>query len=138
MTTRAVTDVEAIEQALVAQWSNFGHAPGGAFHDDGDLIWVEAPVAQLPYNAIVRTRLGTDAEARIEQMMRYFRERAAQFLWVVHPTAQPNDLSERLAAKGLSLVERATGMSLNLASWRAAPEPVDGPIIYREMTDEQD
>jgi ribosomal protein S18 acetylase RimI-like enzyme len=131
-------DIEAIEEAFVAQWTNFGHAPGGIFHEEGDLIWAEAPVPQLPYNAVVRTRLGTDADARMKQVIRHFRERAAQFLWLVHPTALPDDLTERLVAQGLSLVERATGMSLDVTSWSDAPNPMKGPITYREVADEQD
>lgn len=42
MTTGAHADVEAIDEAFVAQWSNYGHAPGGIFHDDYDLHWAEA------------------------------------------------------------------------------------------------
>jgi len=131
-------DVEAIEEAFVTQWSNFGNAPGGIWHEERDLIWAEAPVPQLPYNAVVRTRLGMDAEARIDQVIWHFRERAVQFLWFVHPTAQPDDLTKRLAAKGLSLVERLTGMSLDLASWSTAPGPMNGPVTYRQVADEQD
>jgi ribosomal protein S18 acetylase RimI-like enzyme len=138
MMASAHADIEAIEKAFIALWSAFGQAPGAILHEDGDLIWVEAPVAQLPYNAVVRTRLGTDAEERIEQVIRHFRERAAQFLWLVHPTAQPDNLTERLEAKGLPLVERVIGMSLDLTSWNAASDPMDGPITYREVIDEQD
>jgi ribosomal protein S18 acetylase RimI-like enzyme len=57
-------------------------------------------------------------------------------MWVHHPTATPDDLPARLSAGGLSLVEHATGMSLNLASWRKPPDPPSGPILYREVTDE--
>ena len=60
-------DIEAIEEAFVAQWTNYGHAPGGVFHEEDDLVWAEAPVSQLPYNAVLRTRLGRDAAARIER-----------------------------------------------------------------------
>ena len=137
MTTRAHADVAAIEEAFVAQWRDYGHAPGGVFHDDDDLVWAEAPVPQLPYNAVLRTRFGRDAEERIEQVLSHFRQRAVHFLWLVHPTAQPENLAEQLAARGLSLVEHATGMALDLTSWRASPGPSQGPITYREVTDEQ-
>jgi len=137
MTIGAHADVAAIEEAFVAQWRNYGHAPGGVFHEEDDLVWAEAPVPQLPYNAVLRTRLGRDAAERIEQVLRHFRQRAVQFLWLVHPTAQPENLAEQLAARGLSLVEHATGMSLDLTSWNASPSPSQGPITYREVTDEQ-
>jgi ribosomal protein S18 acetylase RimI-like enzyme len=137
MMTGAQADVAAIEEAFVAQWSNYGHAPGGVFHKEDDLVWAEAPVPQLPYNAVLRTRLGRDAAARIEQVLQHFRQRAVHCLWLVHPTAQPADLAAQLAARGLSLVEHATGMALDLTSWSAPPGPVQGPIAYREVTDAQ-
>lgn len=112
-------DIDAIEMAFVAQWTNYGHAPGGVFHDDDDLVWTEAPVAQLPYNAVLCTRLGSNAAERIAQVVGHFRQRAVEFLWLVHPTVQPTNLAEQLAAQGLSLVEQATGMALDLTGWIA-------------------
>lgn len=129
-------DIAAIEDALVAQWSNFGRAPGGALHEERDLVWTEAPVSQLPYNAVVRTRLGSDAQKRIDSITEHFRGRGVQFMWIVHPTATPDDLGRRLRARGLSLAEQVTGMSLELASWKEPPGPPKGPVIYREVTDE--
>jgi RimJ/RimL family protein N-acetyltransferase len=69
--------------------------------------------------------------------MGHVRKRAVQFLWLVHPTAQLANLAEQLAARGLSLVEHATGMSLELTSWSASPGPSKGPNTDREVTDEQ-
>ena len=41
-------DCEALEEAFIAQWANFGQAPGGTYNEDNELIWTEAPVPQLP------------------------------------------------------------------------------------------
>jgi len=130
-------DLEALEQAVVAQWANFGRGPGGSFHDDGELAWTEAPVTQLPYNAVIRTRLAHDAEDRIAAMVARFRARGAQFLWVVHPSAEPAHLEQLLPRHGLSLVARETGMALDLASWNEPAVESDGPIVYREVNDER-
>jgi ribosomal protein S18 acetylase RimI-like enzyme len=135
-------DVQAIEDAFVAHWANFGRGPGGNYHDDGDLIWIEAPVPQLPYNAVIRSRLIDDFDDRIAKVTAHFRERRVNFLWLVHPSAQPPDLGARLAAHGLALVETATGMSMDLTLWAKnrttrAPE-VDGQIAYREVQSNAD
>ncbi len=130
-------DVEALEEAVVAQWANFGQGPGGSYNDDGELAWTEAPVSQLPYNAIVRTRLTRDAEDRIDAMADRFRTRGVQFLWVVHPSARPAHLEPLLSKHGLSLVARETGMALDLASWKKPARQADGPIVYKEANDEQ-
>ena len=130
-------DVKALEEAVVAQWANFGQGPGGSYNDDGELAWTEAPVSQLPYNAIVRTKLKRDAEERIEAMVSRFRTRGVQFLWVVHPSAQPANLEPLLARHGLSLVARETGMALDLASWKKPAVRPDGPIVYKEAKDDR-
>lgn len=130
-------DVEALEAALVSQWALFGRGPEGVLHDEHDLLWVEAPVPQLPYNAVLRTRLGQDANERIEQVAAHFRQRGAQFMWMVHPTAKPDDLAARLAACGLSLVEHAAGMSLDLTSWQPSTRSAKGLVSYQEVHDEQ-
>jgi len=129
-------DILAIEEALVAQWRIYGCAPGGVWHEADDLVWAEAPVSQLPYNAVLRTRLGADAPERIDRVTRYFRQRGVQFMWIVHPTAKPDDLADQLGAHGLSPVEHVTGMSLDLASWTPTPIPIEGAITYREVVDE--
>lgn len=130
-------EIAAIEDALVAQWSTFGLAPGGAWHEADDLVWSEAPLRQLPYNAVLRTRLGADADERIERVIRHFRERNVQFMWLLPPSATPHDLSARLEASGLSLVESVTGMSLDLAAWQD-PGPQEGPIAYRRVSTTSD
>jgi hypothetical protein len=67
--------------------------------------------------------------------MRHFRQRTVQFLWLVHPTDQPANLAEQLAARGMPLAEHATGMSLDLTSWSASPAHRRGPSpIERCMT----
>ena len=130
-------DVQALEEAVVAQWANFGQGPGGSYNDDGELAWTEAPISQLPYNAIVKTRLMRDAEDRIDAMVSHFRTRGVQFLWVVHPSARPANLEQLLPRHGLSLVARETGMAFDLASWKKPAVRADGPIVYQEARDEQ-
>lgn len=138
----AEDDVRAIEDAFVAHWSNFGLGPGGSYHDDGDLVWIEAPVPQLPYNAVLRSKLVDHVDGRIAGLASHFRQREVNFMWLVHPTAQPPDLATRLAAHRLALVETATGMSIDLNSWtknRTARAPdADGPIVYREVQSDVD
>lgn len=130
-------DVEAIEDAFVAQWSIYGRAPGGIFCDDGRLTWTEAPVQELPYNAVLRTRLDGDAGASLDTLIRRFRARRVQFLWLVHPTATPRNLAALLSDRGLTRVDCATGMSLDVSGWTMATAAHSNAVEYREVTDEQ-
>ena len=128
--------IEAIEAAFVAQWANFGRGPGGTLHEGDGLMWVEAPVPQLPYNAVLRTHLDAGADEEIGRLAARFRERDVQFMWLAHPSARPGDLATRLGDQGLSLVERGTGMTLEAEAWRPESSKERGELVYREVTDE--
>ena len=128
-------DVEALEEAFVAQWSVYGRAPGGAFRNEDGLVWSEAPVRELPYNAVLRTKLNVDCESRIDDLVRRFRQRDVQFLWLLHPTALPANLDLLICARGLRQVDSATGMSLDVSGWRPLSAAPAGAVEYREVTD---
>ena len=132
-------DLAAIDDAFVAQWSVFGKGPGGAYHDEGDLIWIEAPIPQLPYNAILRVRLGDDAHDRLAAIAEHFREIGHQLLCPVMPLSTPGHLVAILEAVGLSRVEPHTGMSLDLTGRDVPPPPLEADgIVYREVGSDAD
>jgi GNAT superfamily N-acetyltransferase len=130
--------VQAIEQAFCSQWAHFGQGPGGRFHADDGVTWIEAPVSELPYNAVVRTCLTGDIDGRIDEIIDRFRQRDVKFMWLVHPTAQPADLAARLARRGLHLVEHGTGMSLDVKEPLPPAPSEDGPVVYRQVRDPDD
>lgn len=133
---RRVGAIADIEDALVAQWSHFGRWPQGELHDQSGLLWFETPIKHLPYNGVLRTRLeeGASADATIASVVERFRSRDTQFFWVVHPSATPLDLDERLAAHGLQPVERMNCMSLELDGWEGPPPPDN--VAFVEVVDD--
>jgi GNAT superfamily N-acetyltransferase len=128
-------DIAAIEEVFVAQWSLFGRGPGGSLHEDDGLTWTEAPVPQLPYNAVIRTRVDGDLVARVAAMNDRYRELRVPYLWLVHPrtTPSPGALEAALAAAGLSRVENATGMARDLGD--VEPSVPMRPITVRRADD---
>ena len=129
----AITD---IEDAFAAQWSVFGRWPKGALRDERGLLWFETPIAHLPYNGVIRTRIDGDADAAITEAVARFRARGVEFFWLVHPSARPTDLGDRLAAAGVNRVETAIGMSRELDAWEPTPTPA--AVTYREVLDEDE
>jgi ribosomal protein S18 acetylase RimI-like enzyme len=131
-----VSVVAEIEEALVAHWSHFGRWPRGALHDRDGLLWFETPITHLPYNGVVRScpHERPSADAAIRALIERFRARGVQCFWVVHPSASPADLAERLSAHELRPVERMTGMSLDLAGWNASPLP--DSVVVEEVLDD--
>lgn len=116
--------VAAVCDAFVSHWTHFGQYPGSSLHDEDGVLWYESPIAHLPYNAVIRAHLDTDrADAVAARVVGRFRERGVPFMWVVKPGDTPDDLGDRLGAAGLSHVERATGMDMDLAGWSPSPMP---------------
>lgn len=107
MAPQAMGLTAEIEDALIGQWSLFGRWPGGELHESDGLLWFENQIRHLPYNGVLRTRLGAGGEAdrRIEEMVARFASRQADFMWFDHPTATPADLAQRLDRAGLRPVE---------------------------------
>lgn len=124
-----------IEEALVSHWSHFGRWERGALVEDAGTLRYETPIAPLPYNAVLRTRLAEDeADETIARVVDAYARRGVDFAWWVTPSSTPADLGARLEAHGLRLVERATGMSLDLADWDARA-PREG-VSYVEALDD--
>jgi ribosomal protein S18 acetylase RimI-like enzyme len=128
--------VTEIEDAFIAHWSIFGRWKHGALHEENGVLWFETPIKHLPYNAVIRTRIDGDSDSVVAAVVDRFRARGVPFFWLVHPSARPRDLSERLAAQGLESVENATGMSLELADWNRADLPPG--VEYREVLEDAD
>ena len=127
--------VTEIEEALVGHWSHLGRWDRGALVEELGTLRYETPVAQLPYNGVLRTRISGDASAVVERVAASFAARGVSFLWWEHPTAAPAGLGALLERIGLQPVEEAVGMSLELAEWSG--EPPAGVDYVPVTTDEQ-
>lgn len=129
--------VEEIERALVAQWSLFGRWPLGALHEEEGILWFENRIRHLPYNGVIRTRIppSTDVRKVISRVHACLESRAVDFMWFDHPSARPADLGTRLPELGLTPVEVATGMSLELEQWQAPA--IAGEVGVEEVADQR-
>ena len=116
-------DVRALEENLWDMWSAFGRGEGCALVDTPALMRFETPLPYVPYNSVMRCRLGADADDVIAEVLARSAERQVPLMWVVHPTAQPGDLEDRLRAHGLVEAEVCPG---RVAPLSAIAEP--GPL----------
>lgn len=125
-----------IEEALVGHWSHFGRWPKGSLVEDAGTLRYETPIPHLPYNAVLRTHLADDeADKVIARVIASYRRRNVDFAWWETPSTTPTDLGARLEPHGVRLVERATGMSLDLDVWEGQrPRP---GIDYVEAVDDE-
>ena len=135
-----MTVIDDIEDALASHWSQLGEWPRGELHDDDGLLWFQTPIRHLPYNGVIRTRLGTGptADETIAAVLERFRDRDADCFWFVHPSASPHDLADRLTAHGLQVAERITCMSLDLLDRSGSAPRGPADVAVRAVLDERD
>lgn len=131
----------ALEANLWSLWRNFGRGPGCSLVDEPGLLRFETPIAQAPYNAVMRFAPDEDlaADGRIEAILAHYDERGVPLLWVVHPTARPHDLEDRLSDRGLSLDASVLGMVGELAALpEPGPPPPEVEIVEARASEDDD
>jgi ribosomal protein S18 acetylase RimI-like enzyme len=128
--------IAEIEEAFETHWRHFGLYPGARLCDEDGVLRLESPIAHLPYNAVIRSRIAEDrADAVAQRVDAGFRARDVPYMWVVRPSDTPPSLGVTLSRLGLDLVEVATGMDLELAGWRPVQPAPEASIV--EVSDER-
>jgi GNAT superfamily N-acetyltransferase len=126
-----------LEVNLWQTWSVFGRGPGSTLHDDDDALWFDTPVPIIPYNGVLRFHGQSSVDDRIAGFVDHFHRRNAHFMWILHPSSSPADLSQRLLAHGLKDVEPIPGMGRRLDDLPLIP-PLPSGIQVRKVASESD
>lgn len=129
--------IEEIELNLWELWSNWGRGPDCVLHEDSETLWFETPLPLLPYNGVFKFKVESNWDTKIESIINHFKSRKVPFVWVVHPTAAPADLYNRLTRHGLKDVEPIYGMAKELSDLPEVPDLPAG-IEIREAQSEHD
>jgi ribosomal protein S18 acetylase RimI-like enzyme len=131
--------VAAVEANLWSMWSQFGRGEGCRLHDEPRLMRFETPIRHVPYNSVMRFRMehsDGDVDGAVDDVLDRYRKRDVPIMWVVHPTARPSDLEERLERRGLELAEVVPGMVGRLADVPpAAPVPAGVEVVRMGRAD---
>lgn len=130
-------EITELEENLWATWSLFGRGPGCSLHDEEDLLGFDTPIPTIPYNGVLRCRAPADVDRVIQGLVEHFRQRKAQFMWILHPSSALPDLARRLVDHGLTDVEPLPGMTRTLDNLPELPPPPDG-IEIRKVANERD
>ena len=129
--------IHQVELNLWETWSNFGRGPGCTLHDEGDALWFETPIPTMPYNTVLRFQVEQDIDQRIGSLINGYAERNVTQLWIVHPSALPTDLPQRLVGYGLQEIEIAPCMARSLENLPEAL-PLPPGVEIREAIEETD
>ncbi len=125
-----MNEIDALEQNLWGQWSQFGAPDGCSYQWDDEICQLDTPIASFPYNGVFKFRADANPEARIDAVNRHFDGRAVRYFWLVHPTAQPSDLDQLLAARGFVENEVFNGMVVEPSRLDAPHLAPDGVQIH--------
>jgi GNAT superfamily N-acetyltransferase len=129
--------IHQVELNLWETWSNFGRGPGCTLHDESDALWFETPIPTMPYNTVLRFQVERDVDRRLDSLVKSYADRNVTQLWIVHPSALPTDLPQRLVGYGLQEIEIAPCMARSLEDLPEAP-PLPPGVEIREAIEESD
>lgn len=126
-----------IERNLWEFWSTFGRGSGCSLHEDRESTWFETPLPMIPYNGVIRFQVPEEPHLRIDSIIQHFNNRKVAFMWVVHPSSLPLNLTKLLERRGLIYVEPIYGMARELSHLPEIPTSVAG-IDIRKVANERD
>lgn len=136
MTAADVPLAEAVERDFVAAWWLLAEAGDAERHDEDGLRWYHTGVGDMHLNPVLATHLDEGAaDALIDETLAELRRRGSPFVWWAMPSAQPADLAERLAARGLIDDGTWPGMAVAVDDLVEVP-PIDRLEIRRVRTAE--
>ncbi len=125
----------ALQANVVDFFSRCGRVPRGRFDMTPEEIRISSGVAFPLFNWVLQARFSdSDADHHIEATIQYFRDQELPFVWGIFPGDRPEDLPERLAARGFA-VERAPAMAINLDPLPPSVSP-PGLVIEPVRTNE--
>ena len=121
--------IAAIEANLAEEMATFGrYFPGAELHEDEEVRWFSTGLSTA-FNGVLRTHITSDdIDARIDEVVGYFKRRHLPLTWPVGPMALPPNLASYLEAHGFTHSHYSTGMAADL---QAMPEENVTPGDFR-------
>ncbi len=124
----------AIEANGLELTAYMGRFPTDELYDGPDLMRVVTGVPRPTWNGVHRARFAAeDADARIVEVLRFFRSRRLPFTWIIGPSTRPTDLGERLAAHGLTHDRDEIGMAVDLRKMNEGLPTPPGLTVERAV-----
>ncbi len=107
--------IAAIEANLAEEMATFGrYFPGAELHEDEEVRWFSTGLA-TSFNGVLRTHItADDVDAKIDEVVVYFKTRHLPLIWPVGPTALPTNVASYLLARGFVHSHDGTGMAVDM------------------------
>lgn len=125
----------AIENNLRALYEHSQHLPSAHFCEATDRAWFGLDQPLAFFNVVLRAAFDTDTlDAQIEATLAPFRARNVPVRWWVCPSTRPTNLGTHLERHGLTHIEDAPGMAIDLDAMNEAI-PVPERLVVRRVED---
>ena len=93
--------IDALRKNYISYFRLFDGQHGIRVHEDEEVAWIVAN--RPPGNHVLRANFdGPTAEERIDSLLRTLEKRTGGIRWLLFPADRPQDLSDRLARRGLA------------------------------------
>ncbi len=108
---------EAIEANFKEEMAHLGYGlPQGELHKTPELLWIYT--GSRGPNAVLYSRFATEdasyINARIDEMLAFFKTRNIDFSWSTGPSTRPKHLGLMLETHGFVYSDSTTGMAIDL------------------------
>jgi len=114
-----------------------GGIPGALVRESQELTWVDSGLDTDTFNIVLGSRLGSENLApALGEVVAHFDRVGRPFSWWVSPGDAPDDLAERLEARGLVSEEWELAMGCRLDPGLVPPPALPGLAIERATTPE--
>lgn len=131
-------EIELLEKNLWSQWAQFGAPKTCSFTRSDSAYYLDTPIASLPYNGVFKFNEVNAPDRAIESLLHHYADRKVEHLWLVHPSAEPHNLADRLAAHGLEEADGFTGMVLEPDRLNTPTNAPNGVDIRELCTDDEE
>jgi ribosomal protein S18 acetylase RimI-like enzyme len=128
---------EALEANLTEELVCFGRGlPQAELHKTPELVWFFT--GQSGPNGVLWSRFARAdkkyVNAKIDEMLAYFKARQVPFGWTIGPSTRPDNLATFLEAHGFRYQDRTLGMAADLLALNENI-PLNQELIIREIED---
>lgn len=124
--------IAAIEQNLHGTLASFGQWPLVHVHDDPEILWSISDIPFPVFNGVMRAWLPPErVDPLIDSLLAQARARRVPLMWWTGPGTRPEDLGERLKARGFVWEGPLPGMAVELGHLKQGPAAPQGLTVER-------
>src|SRR5229473_3586945 len=110
--------IAAIDANFAEEMAAFGrYLPGAELHEDPEVQWFITGLPSSLFNGVLLTNiLSDDIDAKIEEILAYYKARRVPMSWGVGQSTRPANLGTYPEAHGFSYVHSQDGMAVILSA----------------------